>query len=157
MKRFFLRSRKSIYAIENMTECIIACLSLSLLCLSGTIVLIILPIVTGEIKLWHFLRIQKLRHWITKRRNVNEPLKEGKTVDRARKNLLWHLVLTFVFITEINISQYPMNIWLRPFAPFFTVASLAYLLGNVAQRQKIAIIEIRKNRLIPRSHINHQG
>jgi hypothetical protein len=140
-----------------MAECIIACLVLSLLCLSGTIVFIILPIVPGEMKLWNFLRIQKLRHWITKRRTVNEPLKEGKTVDRVRRNLLWHLILTFVFITEITISLYPMNIWLSPFALFFTASSLAYLLGSIVQRQKIAIIENRNNRLIPRSPMNHQG
>jgi len=127
-----------------MTKPLIVCLILSALLIAATIALLATRVMPVELDLWRFLRIRSLRRWITKRRGVHEPLEEERTVQIARKNIVWHLVLTVVFFTQIASALVSEGSWWRPLAVILVIPCLAYFVGSLVQRQKIAIIETRK-------------
>lgn len=117
-------------------------------CLSAVIVLIAIallfaPITPAELALWRRLRTQALRKWITRRRHVDEPLDRVSTPQIARRNLLWHLVLTVVFSTQLARAAASPQLWWRPLAPLFMLPSVAYFAGSIVQRQKLAVLHLR--------------
>ena len=73
-----------------MTEILIVCFILLGLLAASTLALAAIPVVPGELELWRVLRIQVIRRWITKRRRVNQPLHNVKTMGIARTNIRWH-------------------------------------------------------------------
>jgi hypothetical protein len=127
-----------------MKEFLFVCLTLSALLTAATVVLLTAHVRPWELKLWHRLQVQALRRWVTKRRSVNQPLDEKRTVEIARKNLLWHLVLTFTFATQIARSVESGDLWWCIFGGLLILPCLAYFAGSPVQRQKIAIIQLRK-------------
>jgi len=127
-----------------MTKLLIACLVLSALLIAATIALLTTRVMPVELELWRFLRIRSLRRWITKRRKVNQPLEEERTAQIARKNIVWHLVLTTVFFTQIASAIVSEGSWWRPLAVILIIPCLAYFAGSMVQRQKIAIIQLRR-------------
>jgi hypothetical protein len=130
-----------------MSTLLLICLIISFVFLIGTLALIMVPITRSEISLWHSLHLHQIRHWLTERRKVQEPLEHYRTVKIARHNLRWHLILTAVFIILIALPLVSVETWWRPAAPFLMIPGCAYFIGSLVQRQKIAIIIHRKNRL----------
>ena len=70
----------------------------------------------------------------TKKRKVNQPLEEKRTVQIGRKSLLWHLILSFVFSTQIACAIGSEGSWWRPLAIILVVPSVAYFAGSLVQR-----------------------
>jgi hypothetical protein len=134
-------STASLYS--TMTDVLLVCLMLQVFALVGTIALLTVPIVPGELRFWHLLRIQQTRKWITRRRNVIQPLLREKTLKIARDNLRWHLILTFLFCGLTGRAVMADNILLRLLASVLLIPSIAYLGGSLVQRQKIAILRCR--------------
>jgi hypothetical protein len=126
------------------TELLTVCLSLSAFLIAATIALLTVPAIPAELVLWRFLRIQALRRWITKKRNVRQPLEAKRTVQLAQKNLLWHLILTLVFFSLFARALGSESTWWRPVTTVLIIPCLAYFAGSMVQRQKIVIIQLRK-------------
>ena len=126
-----------------MTEIFIVCLILLGFLAASTLALAAIPVVPGELELWRVLRIQVIRRWITKRRRVNQPLRNVKTMEIARTNLRWHLLLTFLFFGLLARALWAGSEWWSALAGLLIVPSLAYFVGSLVQRQKIAILHLR--------------
>jgi hypothetical protein len=129
------------------TALLTICCCLSAFFIAATVALLTLPAMRPELALWHFLRVQALRRWITKKRGMHEPLDNNRTVQTARKNLLWHLTLTFVFFTQLGIAAGSAGSWWRPLAPVLVIPCIVYFAGSIVQRQKIAIVRLRERSL----------
>jgi hypothetical protein len=108
-----------------------------------TIALLAVPTTPAELALWRRLRTQSVRRWLTRRRSLSEPLNTVSTPQVARKNLLWHLVLTALFSTQLAIAAASPGAWWRPLAALMVLPSLAYFVGSLVQRQKVAILHSR--------------
>jgi hypothetical protein len=126
-----------------MTEILIVCFILLGLLAASTLALAAIPVVPGELELWRVLRIQVIRRWITKRRRVNQPLHNVKTMGIARTNIRWHLLLTFLFLGLLARALWSGSEWWSALAGLLIVPSLAYFVGSLVQRQKIAIMHLR--------------
>ena len=113
----------------------------------ATIALLVVPPTAAEVALWHRLRTQSVRRWLTRRRDMSEPLNPVSTPQVARKNLLWHLVLTALFSTQLAIAAASPSTWWRPLAVLLVVPSVAYFVGSLVQRQKVAILHSRSLRV----------
>ncbi len=133
------------------TAILVASCSLSALLMIATIALLTVPVVPAELALWHSLHVEGLRRWITKRRGVQEPLNTRGTVQIARRNLLWHLTLTFLFFTQLGIAAGSAGSWWRPLAPVLVIPCVAYFAGSIVQRQKIAVVRLREQSLYSRA------
>jgi hypothetical protein len=126
-----------------MTEVLTVCLFVLAVAAIGTFALLAIPVKEAELSLWHRLRVQRMRRWMTRRRNVKQPLHSVQTPNDARTNLLWHLVLTCLFCGIVARALMLDSWWVRALASLLTIPSIAYLLGSVVQRQKIAIVKVR--------------
>ena len=113
----------------------------------ATIALLAVPTTQAELALWRRLRTQSVRRWLTRRRNLSEPLNPFSTPRVARKNLLWHLVLTSLFSTQLAIAAASPGAWWRPLAALLVLPSVAYFVGSLVQRQKVAILHSRSLRV----------
>ncbi len=123
----------------------LALLSLALLYLPPTLV---------ERKLWQTLNIRALRHWATRNQTERWAQKGSlsNVVERSRRNIAWHTVLTFPFCflmiraqaTGDGLLQYGSQILLLP--PVF------YFVGSLIQREKITIVLIRRRQQSTRAH-----
>lgn len=125
-----------------MSDLLTICLAFVAVNIATTVALLIAPVGSWEIALWHSLRIHSLRKWITRKRNVHEPFQEVFGV--ARKNLLWHLLLTCLFCFLVGRALGTDRWWLQVPAALLVIPSAFYLLGSFIQRQKIAIIRTRQ-------------
>jgi hypothetical protein len=112
-----------------------------------TIALLAVPTTPAELALWRRLRTQSVRKWLTRRRNLSEPLNPVSTPQVARKNLLWHLVLTALFSTQLAIAAASEGAWWRPLAALLVLPSVAYFVGSLVQRQKVAVLHSRSVRV----------
>jgi hypothetical protein len=110
-----------------------------------SILLIFLPSTQTEQHFWTILKIRELRHWVTKNKTERWNLKKNEysLIEISRKNIVWHLILTFIFSFLMLRAQYTNNI-LQPISHFLLVPILAYFLGSIIQRQKIVILINRK-------------
>ncbi len=109
-----------------------------------TAVFVLVPTAGSEHRIWHRLKVARVRRWLTRRRSVSEPYQAEATMRIARRNLWWHLVMTALFTSQLAIAAGSPRAWWRPGALILIVPCLAYLLGSVVQRQKIAIIRSRE-------------
>ena len=130
-----------------MTLVLTACAWLSATLSAVTIALLAVPVTPAELALWRRLRTQSVRKWLTHRRNLFEPLDPVSTPKVARKNLLWHLVLTTLFSTQLAIAAASEHAWWRPLAALLVLPSAAYFVGSLVQRQKVAILHSRSARV----------
>jgi hypothetical protein len=64
-------------------------------------------------------------------------------MDIARTNLRWHLILTFLFFGLLARALWAGSEWWSALAGLLIVPSLAYFVGSLVQRQKIAILHLR--------------
>jgi|WetSurMetagenome_2_1015567.scaffolds.fasta_scaffold269256_2 hypothetical protein len=126
-----------------MTEVLTVCLVVLVVAVVGTLALVVIPVTRGELNLWHYLRVQRIRRWITRMRKVKQPLHNVRTLDVARTNLRWHLVLTCLFCGVVARALTIDMWWVQVMASLLTIPSIAYLLGSIVQRQKIAILGMR--------------
>jgi hypothetical protein len=126
-----------------MTDILTLCLIVLGLSVIETLALMVVPVTSCELRLWHLLRIQRIRRWITKTRRVDQPLHNVQTLSVARINLRWHLILTCLFAVLVARAFTLESRWLRLAASLLTMPSIAYALGSLVQRQKIAIIIMR--------------
>ena len=126
-----------------LTDVLLVCLVLQAFVLLGTIALMTIPIMPTELGVWHLLRIEQTRKWITRRRKVIQPLRRESTLKIARDNLRWHLVLTILFCGLTGRAVMADNILFRLLASLLLIPSIAYLGGSLVQRQKIAVLGCR--------------
>lgn len=124
---------------------VFACLSATLVVV--TLALLAVPTRPAELALWRRLRTQSVRRWLTRRRHVTEPLNPVSTPQVARKNLLWHLVLTSLFSSQLAIAVGAVGAWWRPLAALLVLPSVAYFVGSLVQRQKLAVLHSRSVRV----------
>ena len=111
-----------------------------------TILLVVIPVGRWELRVWHRLRVAQFRRWLTRSRHVREPLHPDRTVRIARRNLQWHIVLTALFSFQLGVAAAAKDAWWRPLALLLVVPCVAYMLGSLVQRQKVAIIGLRTGR-----------
>ena len=128
-----------------MTTALAACLLIQLGACVATAVLVIAPPTRSEVAVWRFARVQVVRRWITRRRRVTDRLHATDTTRGARRNLLWHLCLTgvFAFLAGGAVAK-PDDIWSGVLALLLVAPGVAYLVGSLVQRQKIATIAERR-------------
>jgi hypothetical protein len=126
-----------------MTDILAICLIMVGFSVIGTLALMIIPVTRAELRLWHLLRIQRIRRWITRTRRVDQPLHNVQTLSIARTNLRWHLILTCLFCALVARALTLDSWWLRLAASLLTIPSIAYALGSLVQRQKIAVMIVR--------------
>jgi hypothetical protein len=112
-----------------------------------TIALLAVPPTPAELALWHRLRTRSVRRWLTRRRGLFEPLNPVSTPRVARKNLLGRLVLTALFSFQLAIAAGSEGAWWRPLAALLILSSVAYFVGSLVQRQKVAILHSRNVRV----------
>jgi hypothetical protein len=129
--------------IVNMTDILAICLVVLGLSVIGTVALMVIPVTPGELRLWHLLRIQRIRRWITRTRRVDQPLRNGQSLSVARTNLRWHLILTCLFCVLAARAFTLDSWWLCLAASLLTIPSIAYALGSLVQRQKISMLVVR--------------
>ena len=129
-----------------MTLLLTVCAWLSATLAVVTIALLAVPTTPSELALWRRLRTQSVRKWLTRRRGLAEPLHAVFTPQVARKNLLWHLVLTALFSTQLAIAAASKGAWWRPLAALLVLPCVAYFVGSLVQRQKVAILHSRSVR-----------
>lgn len=129
-----------------MTRLLTVSLWLSMGLFATTVGLLAAPATHAELGLWRRLRIRSLRRWISRRRNGDEPYDPKLTVQTARTNLLWHLLLTGLFSTQIAWALVSEGSWWRPLAVPLVVFCIGYFAGSLVQRQKIAIVRLRQGR-----------
>lgn len=122
------------------------CLWLSVCLFAATISLLTVPITHRELGLWRSLRIRSLRRWVSQRRPANEPLHSQRTLNIARRNLVWHLILTGLFSFQIAWAVASPGRWWGPFTAPLVIFSIGYFAGSLVQREKIAIARLRQNR-----------
>ena len=113
-----------------------------------TVGLLVIPVTPRELGLWRYLRVRSLRRWITRRRSVNEPFHVQLTVEMARRNLMWHLLLTGLFCSQIAWALLSGGSWWRPLTVPLAVFCIGYFAGSLVQRQKIAIAYARQSQAI---------
>jgi hypothetical protein len=89
-------------------------------------------------RLWRALGVQRLRRWVTRRRNPGLRHLDGSTVRAARTNILWHFVLSVVF-AFLTLHPWLARDPIRPVRYLLLLPCAAYLLGSIIQRQKIVI------------------
>lgn len=130
-----------------MTEFLKVCLWASVCLFAGTIGLLTVPITHRELKLWRSLRISSLRRWVSQREPANEPLDSQRTVRIARRNLVWHLILTGLFCFQIGWAVASPGRWWRPLTTPLVVFCIGYFAGSLVQRQKVAIVRLREDRV----------
>jgi hypothetical protein len=123
-----------------------ASLGASLIFLMANICLLLLPISPTELRAWRVLRVRRLRHWITKRRVVSESLHPTATLRKARRYILWHIVLTSLFSTQLAWALAMEGVWWRPLSLPLVIFSAGYVLGSLVQRQKIAVLRLRRRK-----------
>ena len=129
-----------------MTEVLVYCLLISVAMLMVTAGLLVVPVTPSELSLWRRLRVSSVRRWITKRRNVKEPLHPELTLKTAKVNLKWHIMMTGLFSMQLAWAAASRGAWWRPLAFLVFFFSVAYFVGSVVQRQKIAILVLRNRR-----------
>lgn len=122
-----------------MQKILIFILLLNLGCITVNVVLLWLPFQTNEAKLWRSLNIQGLRKSITHYRKINQPL-SFQTYKIAKQNIIWHIILTVILSIQCvnaisNISSF--NLIIAILSP---IASLAWCIGSIVQRQKMLIL-----------------
>ena len=122
------------------------CLLSSLAMLTATLAFLLVPVFPSERALWRQLRIQEIRKWITKRRKPGESRHPAETLEKARSNLKWHILLTALFCMQLAMAVASKESRWWPFTLPLFVFSLAYFVGSVVQRQKIAITILRGKR-----------
>jgi len=108
--------------------------------------LMYLPPTKTELKCWQKLNIRAIRHWVTKKGTEKwaqrSTIQNG--VERARKNIAWHGVLTFTFLFLMVRAQFIDNLFIQYASLLLSLPSIGYFLGSIIQRQKLVIILIRK-------------
>jgi len=124
----------------------------SIVCLVFAIIsipLIYLPVTEMEQKLWQKLNIRMLRHWVT-RRGTEKWAQKGtihNVIERSRKNIAWHGIITFAFCFLIVRAQFIDNVLIQYSSQLLLLPSIAYLFGSIIQRQKMVVILIHKKSL----------
>jgi drug/metabolite transporter (DMT)-like permease len=114
------------------------------LALANVTVLVIRP-TRAEQRLWRSLRVQRLRRWITRRRNPHQVHVGTDTLAIARTNTRWHLVLGLVLAALILHPQ--LRTWpMRLLRYALLIGCVAYFFGSLVQRQKIVIAANEKRR-----------
>ena len=111
-----------------------------------SIILISLPETRIEQKLWNKLNIKKIRYWVTKRNTEksNTNNYDKSLLDRSRKNIVWHITITFVFTFFIFRAHYFNNEIIQYLSFLLFLPILTYFIGTIVQRQKIVILKLRK-------------
>jgi hypothetical protein len=99
-----------------------------------------------ERKLWQKLNLRILRHWVTQRSTERRAHKGSlkNVVERSRKNIAWHGILTFVFCFLMVRALFIDNVFLQYGSQLLLLPSIAYFVGSMIQRQKLVVIFIRK-------------
>ena len=108
-----------------------------------------LPATKTELKCWQKLNIRALRHWVTKKGTEKWTHKGTiqNVVERARKNIAWHGILTFTFFFLMARAQFIDNLFIQYASQLLLIPSIGYFLGSIIQRQKLVIVSIRKQEI----------
>ncbi|HYC91975.1 MAG TPA: hypothetical protein VEO54_22375 [Thermoanaerobaculia bacterium] len=98
----------------------------------------------AEQRLWRRFRVQQARRWLTRARDAGKGHGREGIVAVAKRNILWHLVLTLV-IALLVLHPALTSLRYRGAVYAFAVAGcLAYVAGSVVQRQKIVVLANRR-------------
>ncbi len=111
----------------------------------SSVILIYLPVTRIEQKLWTKLDIRKIRYWVTKKNTEksNKNKDEKSLLERSRSNIIWHVVITLLFIFLIIRAHSVENEIIQYISLVLLIPILAYFIGSLIQRQKMVILKIR--------------
>jgi hypothetical protein len=111
------------------------------------ILLLLAPLSRSELSIWRMLRVQRLRRYLTMLRKTDQPL-SLKTTAIAKKNIVWHIVMTLaIFMVTVRTYLNQSQVFSFIMIFFCTITSIAWLLGSIVQRQKLAIIYFGRTKL----------
>lgn len=120
----------------------IVCLVLAII----SVPLIYLPATELEQKFWQNLNIGHLRHWV--RKMGTEKLAQKNTIhnviERSRKNIAWHGIITFTFCFLMIRAQFIDNEIIQYGSHLLLIPSIAYFLGSIVQRHELVIVLVRR-------------
>jgi len=124
-------------------------LYISLLIGIVSIGLLFLPVTKTEQYIWTLFRIRKLRHWVTKKKTQKWNSEDGDLdiIQISRKNIKWHILLTFSF-SLLMLQGQLANKALGLLSNLLLIPILGYFIGSIIQRQKIVLITNRKKELL---------
>ncbi len=131
-------------SVDHMTAGLATCFGVAACLTVATALMLLLPARPREVRIWHRLRVASIRRWLTRSRAADEPLDVVGTTRMAARNLRWHFVMSALFTAQLGIAVGSHGAWWRPLALLLVVPCVAYVVGSVVQRQKIAIICARE-------------
>jgi len=114
------------------------CLALTLTAATGGLMLA--PPMRIELIIWRRLGVQRLRHWLTQRRRIEEPLDLCATRRIAYRNLRWHLFLTGLFSGMLAAAVTSESRILQSLTALLVFPCVAYFAGSMVQRQKLVLL-----------------
>jgi hypothetical protein len=106
--------------------------------------LLILPVKRREQRIWRRLNVQAVRRRLTTDRTGHESHRGGAIAETARRNIRWHLVLTVILAATLLHPRVAAFQYRGLVYGFAVAGSIAYVIGSIVQRQKIAILTNRE-------------
>jgi hypothetical protein len=100
----------------------------------------------GEQALWRHLHVRRARRLLTRTHRSEQRQTLAEVAASARRNILWHAGLTLL-IGGVTLHPLVRSASYRGAVYAFALfGSLAYLIGSIVQRHKIAIVRLRAAR-----------
>lgn len=130
-----------------MSALLLLCFWLALCLTVATAGLIVAPVQRFELAIWRRLRIQSVRHRLSRKRHAVEAFDPLVTLGMARRNLLWHLFFTGFFSLQLGVARVSNGTWWQPLAVLLIVPCAAYFVGSLIQRKKVVVLRLRSSRL----------
>lgn len=112
-----------------------------------SIVLLYIPPSKIEQQFWNKINIGKLRHVVTKKKTEKTQPNSIDTslLNRSRKNIKWHILMTFLFSFMMLRAQFIENVLFHFLSYLLLVPTILYFVGSVIQRQKMVVLLNRLN------------
>ena len=119
------------------------CLVLRWVVVLANLAILAIPPVRGELAIWRNLRINLLRHRLTRQRRLPAPLVPPITYRKAKASVFSHACMACaLFFPIADAARLPAAWWRTLIVVFLTVCNLALLAGSFVQRQKMAILRL---------------
>lgn len=116
---------------------------MQLACLVVSVALWALPIRLNELTWWGAIGLGSMRKRLTGRLRKPEPYDREQTAQIARRNIVWHIVMTSALLIQaIAASNYAAS-WRWWAGLLSAVPAVAWLIGSLVQRHKLALVTQR--------------
>jgi hypothetical protein len=121
---------------------IVASLLVQAICLCAHLPIYFQPVLHAELSIWRQLRLAKLRKYLTKRLRKPESLDPAQTLRKAKRNIVWHAVMILALMPQSLSTLTSPSPFRLIMSIFLGCAAIAWLVGSLVQRQKLAILAL---------------